>query len=210
MVHSGQPCGCGLISSFFSELWEPGSASTGRGIWGHFTLGESQSRLFLAASPPNSVCVGGGGSEERARVGEDANKSPEERKGELGRLWSRGKVIYYGWFTLIKKDTRVIVRASPISVLYLSKVLNKRKLPQNETRMGLVTTCCSPSLDISSPTFSIFQGPNETSSWSPSQLPKAGPIPPLSGPPQYSIHTSRAAHLIRCFLIGHFLLVMTT
>lgn len=73
-----------------------------------------------------------------------------------GKRKGTGQVMvwkfYYGWFTILQKRW-VIIRASLIRVFSLSKILNKRKLPQNEARMGLDGVCCSP-------TFSIFQGTN--------------------------------------------------
>jgi len=139
------------------SLWVPFSCSVNikQSEWGRdFKLGRGQSkghivpliilpRLLLTAFLPKQK------QKQNMRI------NPPRKKENWADYDLEGK-LYYGWLTVLR-ERRVIVGASLISVLYLSKVLNERKLPPNEARTHPVSTCCHPRLESSSPTFSFLR-----------------------------------------------------
>lgn len=80
-------------------------------------------RLLLSSSSPNK-------GRKKKKTWKYIPQGKRKGTGQV-MVWK----FYYGWFTILQKRW-VIIRASLIRVFYLSKILNKRKLPQNEARMG--------------------------------------------------------------------------
>lgn len=171
MVHSGQPCGCGLISSFFCERWEPGSASTGRDIGGHFTLGESQSRLFLAASPPNSGGWGVGG-ERGVRKGQgwgEMQINPPRKEKENWADYSPEGRLFIMDDLLSSKKTPGLLSGHLLSVFSISpKSWTRGKWNKNGSGHHLLF----PQPGCLFPQFLHLPGPKWTSSWPPSHSPR--------------------------------------
>lgn len=161
MVSPGQSVGV--------HSWVPSPLKDSEHRERHWGGLEGLARLSLAASPPH-------------REGKkDANSSPKERRGELGRSRCEGKVI--SWMMYHASEKTGYCQGISYQGSLSPQSPEQEEIVSKWSKHGSGHCLLFPGLEISSPTFFTFQGPQDTSFRSPTQVPQAGPIPPLSGAP---------------------------